>query len=104
MTWFTDQRYAWIKESLEIFGAVRREHIMKKFGVSTAQASNDLREVRSLYPDLMQYDLSEKVYKTRETGSDGGRAKGGFARADNLSPERRAEIAKVAAKARWAPP
>lgn len=31
-----------------------------------------------------------------------GRAKGGHARADSLSPEQRAEIAKKAAKARWA--
>jgi hypothetical protein len=63
MNWFTEQRLAWIKESVEIFGAVRRENIMQKFGISTAQASLDLREVRSRWPDLIQYDLSEKAYK-----------------------------------------
>lgn len=66
MNWFTEHRIAWIKESLEIFGAVRREHVQKKFGISTAQASLDLREVRSRWPDLMEYDLSEKIYKTRD--------------------------------------
>lgn len=66
MNWFAEHRIDWIKESLEIFGAVRREHVMKKFGISTAQASLDLREVRSRWPGLMSYDLSEKVYKTRD--------------------------------------
>lgn len=66
MNWFAEHRVAWIKESLEIFGSVRREHVMKKFGVSTAQASLDLREVRSRWPVLMQYDLSEKIYKIRD--------------------------------------
>ncbi len=65
MNWFTDQRIAWVKESLEIFGEVRREHIMKKFGISQAQASLDLRAVREKFPDLMRYDLSEKVYKPK---------------------------------------
>jgi hypothetical protein len=101
MTWFTEYRIAWIKESVEIFGHVRREHIMKKFGVSTAIASLDLREVRARYPNLMSYDLSEKVYKATPNP---GRAAGGVARAKKLSPQRRAEIAKAAAEARWATP
>lgn len=65
MNWFTEQRIAWIKESVEIFGIVRREHIQKKFGISIAQASLDLREVRKRWPDLISYDLSEKAYKTK---------------------------------------
>lgn len=44
MTWFTEHRLAWIKESVEIFGFINREHIQKKFGISTPQASYDLRE------------------------------------------------------------
>lgn len=63
MTWFTEHRIAWIKESVEIFGMVRREHIIKKFTISEAQASLDLREVRKRYPDLIIYELSEKLYK-----------------------------------------
>jgi hypothetical protein len=65
MNWFTEYRVAWIKESIEIFGTVRREHIMKKFGISPAQASLDLREVRNRWPDLIEYDLSEKIYKAK---------------------------------------
>jgi hypothetical protein len=61
--WFTEQRILWIKESLDIFGTIRREHVTKKFGVSTAQASLDLREVRKRWPELAEYDLSEKIYK-----------------------------------------
>ena len=38
----------------------------------------------------------------REMGSRGGK-KGGAARAKSLSPERRSEIAKKAAEARWNP-
>jgi hypothetical protein len=65
MTWYTEHRLDWIRESVDIFGVVRREHIVKKFGVSTAQASLDLREVRERWPDLIQYDLSAKAYKNR---------------------------------------
>ncbi len=65
MTWFTEYRIAWIKESVEIFGSVRREHIMKKFGVSVAQASLDLRQVRLRWPDLIEYDLFGKAYRAK---------------------------------------
>lgn len=62
MTWFVEQRIAWIKESVEIFGYVSREHVMKKFGVSTPQPSVDIREVMRRWPDLMEYDTSLKRY------------------------------------------
>ena len=64
--WFVEHRLEWIKESLEIFGHVGRLHIMTKFDVSTAQASLDLRAAQERWPDLMRYDLSEKVYKVKE--------------------------------------
>lgn len=35
---------------------------MKKFGVSTPQASVDIREVMRRWPDLMEYDTSLKRY------------------------------------------
>lgn len=74
MTWFVEKRIAWIKESIEIFGYVNREHIRKKFIVSAQQASADLQEVMKRWPDLMEYDSSRKRYvdkkavraKTRE--------------------------------------
>lgn len=65
-TWYVEFRLAWIKESVEIFGTVSREYIMKKFGISAAQASVDLRELRARWPDLIEYDLSEKIYKARK--------------------------------------
>lgn len=39
--------------------------------------------------------------KPPKTASDEGRRRGGLARAASLSPERRAEIAQNAARARW---
>lgn len=60
--WFVEQRLAWIKESVEIFGAIRRQHIQKKFGVSTAQAALDIREALTRWPGLMEYDRSLKRY------------------------------------------
>jgi hypothetical protein len=62
MNWFGERRLEWIKESVEIFGHVGRAHIMKKFGVSTGQASADLREAQHRWPDLMDYDPSGKRY------------------------------------------
>lgn len=65
MTWFVERRLEWIKESLEIFGHVNRSHIVKKFGVSSPQASYDLREAQHRWPDLMDYDRSGKRYVFR---------------------------------------
>lgn len=67
MTWFTEYRFAWIKESVEIFGYVNRTHIVKKFGITATQASTDIREVQARWPDLMEYDLSGKRYVKRIT-------------------------------------
>lgn len=67
MTWFTEYRFAWIKESVEIFGHVNRSHIIKKFGISHQQASQDLREVQHRHPDLIDYDRSGKRYVKRIT-------------------------------------
>lgn len=65
MTWFTEQRYAWIRESVEIFGYVNRGHIVHKFGITSQQASIDIREVQARWPDLMDYDRSGKRYVKR---------------------------------------
>jgi len=65
VTWFTDHRLAWIKESVEIFGFINREHIQKKFGVSTPQASYDLREAQARWPNLVIYNKSAKRYEAR---------------------------------------
>jgi len=44
----------------------------------------------------------DEARRVRENGRLGG-LKGGRTRAERLSPERRAEIARKAARARWAP-
>lgn len=46
--------------------------------------------------------LKRLVRELVNIGNGTGRAKGGHARAESLSPERRAEIAKKAAETRWA--
>ena len=62
MTWFTEKRLAWIGEMLEIYGYINREHVERKFGVSTPQASADLREFDARFPGRMSYDRSAKRY------------------------------------------
>lgn len=62
MSWFTDQRLTWIKETIHIFGFIRRRHIERKFGVSTVQASNDIRDALVKWPNLMVYDKSLRAY------------------------------------------
>jgi hypothetical protein len=46
-------------------------------------------------------DLRRTQRSMRPTPKPGGRQRGGLARAASLSPERRREIARAAAKARW---
>jgi hypothetical protein len=61
-TWFTEQRLLWIKESLELFGFIGRDQIMRKFDISSAQASLDLRDAMERWPALMTYDTSARRY------------------------------------------
>lgn len=61
--WFLDFRLAWIKESVEIFGQINRENIMRKFHMSSPQASYDLSEAQRRWPDLMTYNKSTKRYE-----------------------------------------
>jgi len=61
--WFLEYRLAWIKESVEIFGQINRENIIRKFGMSMPQASLDLREACARWPELMTYNKSTKRYE-----------------------------------------
>jgi hypothetical protein len=61
--WFQNQRIAWIKESVEIFGFIQREHVQKKFGISTPQASADIGDCMAENPNLMVYNKSAKRYE-----------------------------------------
>jgi len=62
-TWCVEYRLAWIKESVEIFGQINRENIVRKFRVSDPQASADLAKVIERWPGLMTYNRSTKRYE-----------------------------------------
>ncbi|HTF64907.1 MAG TPA: hypothetical protein VK638_19695 [Edaphobacter sp.] len=61
--WFWKQRMAWIEETLYIFGHINREHLERKFGISTPQASKDLQDFQKRHPDKAAYNLSSKRYE-----------------------------------------
>jgi DeoR/GlpR family transcriptional regulator of sugar metabolism len=63
MRWFEEQRQNWIAEMLWIYGFISREHLMKKFGISTAQAAVDFRTFQDEHPGAMKYNLSTKRYE-----------------------------------------
>lgn len=65
MKWFENLRQEWIHESLEVFGFINREHLIKKFGISVAQASLDLRHFQRDHPGLVTYNPSAKRYERR---------------------------------------
>lgn len=63
MRWFERQRMDWITETLRVFGFINREHLSKKFGISTPQASADLQTYAQLHPGKVRYNLSTKRYE-----------------------------------------
>lgn len=63
MNWFAEQRQAWIAEMLDVYGFINREHLEKKFKVSTPQASGDLRAFLKANPDKIIYNTSTKRYE-----------------------------------------
>lgn len=61
--WFQQHRLEWIRESVDIFGFINREHIERKFHVSTPQASVDLKNAMKKWPNMIRYNLSSKRYE-----------------------------------------
>lgn len=61
--WFRRHRQDWIAEMLQIYGFINREHLMRKFEVSTQQASADLQQFMAERPGLMEYNKSTKRYE-----------------------------------------
>jgi hypothetical protein len=61
--WFVRQRFMWIKECLDVYGFINREHLERKFGISTPQASNDLRRFMTWAPGNMVYNPNTKRYE-----------------------------------------
>lgn len=60
--WFVRQRQEWIYETLRVFGFINREHLERKFGISTPQASADIKAFMCAHPMLISYDLNAKRY------------------------------------------
>lgn len=53
-------------EILHIFGFINRGHLIKKFGVSTQQASTDLNAFMRKYPGIMTYNPNTKRYEATD--------------------------------------
>lgn len=68
MNWFSRHRQEWIAEAVQIFGYINRAHIERKFGISTPQASHDLRAFQAANPGLISYDARARYY-TRTVGA-----------------------------------
>jgi hypothetical protein len=62
MAWCDDQRQAWIAEMLAIYGFINRQHLHRKFRISTPQASQDLKRFLRAHPGVMHYDYVRKCY------------------------------------------
>lgn len=63
--WFKVQRVNWIVEMIEIYGFINRYHVERKFGVSTPQASADLKDAMAENPELITYNLKTKRYEVK---------------------------------------
>lgn len=63
MRYFEQERYNWIVEIAQIYGFVNRDHIMRKFGVTSAVASKDLSNVQRDFPHTLRYNTSSKRYE-----------------------------------------
>ena len=63
MTYFVRLRQEWIAETLRVFGYINREHIERKFGISTPQASHDLNAFQKAFPDKIVYNKTSKRYE-----------------------------------------
>lgn len=44
-------------------GFINRDHLMRKFGLSTPQASIDLRDYQRANPGAVEYNLSAKRFE-----------------------------------------
>lgn len=63
MNWYGRHRQEWIAETLRVFGYINREHLERKFGISTPQASVDLRVFQREHPGALTYNLTVKRYE-----------------------------------------
>jgi hypothetical protein len=64
LRWGTAQRLEFIEFRLFWEGRLNRSDLMKRFNVSMPQASADIARYQELAPDNINYDSSDKVFKT----------------------------------------
>jgi hypothetical protein len=51
-----------IWDTLRSNGKINRSDLIKEFGISAPQASNDLQAFLGMYPTAMRYDKRRKTY------------------------------------------
>lgn len=61
-SWEADRRLDYIDFRMMTAGTLRREDIMRTFGVSMPQASKDINEFLRLHPGSLVYDKTAKCY------------------------------------------
>lgn len=61
--WFARLRLQWITETIHVFGFINREHLERKFEISTPQASADLQSYQRAFPGHITYNKSTKRYE-----------------------------------------
>jgi hypothetical protein len=66
MRWFEAERQRWIAEMLQVYQFINRDHLRRKFGISTAQASKDLLLFQRSKMPSIQYDKSQRCYVVPE--------------------------------------
>lgn len=62
MNWFVRHRQEWIAQTLTVFGNINRQHLMRQFEISGAQAANDFNLFNDTNPGVMTYDNRKKTY------------------------------------------
>lgn len=65
LSWFEQQRMEYIMECLRVFGFINRQHLERKFYISTPQASVDLGKFQTMFPFLMTYNASTKRFEPK---------------------------------------
>ncbi len=66
LSWYRRHRQEWIAETVRVFGYINRKHIERKFDVTAAVASLDLRVFQRENPGALIYDGTGKRYASPE--------------------------------------
>lgn len=92
MNWFAKYRLEWIKEIVQIYGFINREHIAQKFDLSIVQASGDIKAFMEKYPGFLKYDPRSKRYLLEDNSVE---EKPEISAPENLEPDPRNKASYV---------